>query len=339
MHPPVFRTRITELFGIRHPILAGGLMWLSDAAYVAGVVRAGGMGFLTPRSFPEPGAFARELERCTELTGGMPFGVNLNVSKVPSHNARVLEWLDQALRAGVRHFETAGQAPGELIDRIHAGGGVVIHKCPLLRHAISAERAGVDAIALVGMEAGGHPGPARLPTMVAGTLAARKLRVPLAIGGGIGTGEQVLAALTVGADAVVIGSRLLASEEIWAHRAYKDRIVAADEEASVVAFAGNVPMGGAWRVLDNATSREVRRREAAGAGTHAAFADIIAGSEARDGAYRAGDVERGMLSCGPAAVFTEAVEPIAAIIDTIMNEAVAAGRRMDRLALAETMSA
>ena len=339
MHPPVFRTRITELFGIRHPILAGGLMWLSDAAYVAGVVRAGGMGFLTPRSFPEPGAFARELERCAELTGGMPFGVNLNVSKVPSHNARVLEWLDQSLRAGVRHFETAGQAPGELIDRIHAGGGVVIHKCPLLRHAISAERAGVDAIALVGMEAGGHPGPARLPTMVAGTLAARKLRVPLAIGGGIGTGEQVLAALTVGADAVVIGSRLLASEEIWAHRAYKDRIVAADEEASVVAFAGNVPMGGAWRVLDNATSREVRRREAAGAGTHAAFADIIAGSEARDGAYRAGDVERGMLSCGPAAVFTEAVEPIAAIIDTIMNEAVAAGRRMDRLALAETMSA
>ena len=338
MHPTVFRTRITELFGIRHPILAGGLMWLSDAAYVAAVVRAGGMAFLTPRSFPEPGAFARELERCAELTGGMPFGVNLNVSKVAANNAKVLEWLELSLRAGVRHFETAGQAPGELIGRIHDGGGVVIHKCPLLRHAISAERAGVDAIALVGMEAGGHPGPARLPAMVAGTLAARRLKVPVAIGGGIGTGEQILAALTVGADAVVLGSRLLASEEIWAHQAYKDRIVTADEEASVVAFAGNVPMGGSWRVLDNAASREVRRREAAGAATHAAFADIIAGTESRDGAYRAGDIDRGMLSCGPAAVFTESVESIAVIIKTLLNEAMTARRRMDRLAVDEPSS-
>lgn len=339
MHAPAFRTRITELFGIRHPILAGGLMWLSDAAYVAAVVRAGGMAFLTPRSFPEPGAFGRELARCRELAGGLPFGVNLNVSKVPGHNARVAEWLDLSLRAGVRHFETAGQAPGELIGRIHAGGGVVIHKCPLLRHAISAERAGVDAIALVGMEAGGHPGPATLPAMVAGTLAARRLRVPLAIGGGIGSGEQVLAALAVGADAVVIGSRLLAAEEVWAHPAYKRRIVAADEDSSVVAFAGNVPMGGAWRVLDNATAREVRRREAAGATTHAAFADIIAGTEARDGAYRGGDTDRGMLSCGPAAAFTQAVEPVAAIIGTIMNEAVAARRRLDRLTAAEMANA
>lgn len=339
MHPPVFQTRITKLFGIRHPILAGGLMWLSDAAYVAAVVRAGGMAFLTPRSFPEPGAFARELERCRDLSGGLPFGVNLNISKVPAHNARVLEWLDLALDAGVRHFETAGQAPGEIVARIHVGGGLVIHKCPLLRHALSAEKAGVDAITLVGMEAGGHPGPAKLPAMVAAALAARSLTVPLAIGGGIGTGEQVLAVLAVGADAAVIGSRFLAAEEVWAHPAYKARIVAADEDASLVAFASNAPMGGAWRVLGNATAHEVLRREAAGARTHAEFADIIAGTEARNHAYREGEVERGMLSCGPAAAFVEKVEPMEEIIDGLMRQAVAAQRRLATLAIQRELTA
>ncbi|WP_431283595.1 NAD(P)H-dependent flavin oxidoreductase [Humitalea sp. 24SJ18S-53] len=333
MRDPIFRTRITELFGIRHPILGGGLMWLSDAAYVAGIVNAGGMAFLTPRSFPEDGAFAAELERCRALTGGKPFGVNLNISKVAASNRSVIEWLDLALRAGVRHFETAGNAPGDMIARIHAGGGVVIHKCPLLRHALNAEREGADAVAIVGMEAGGHPGPAELPTMLAGALAARRLRVPLAIGGGIGTGGQILAALAVGADAVVIGSRFLAAQEVWAHPAYKARVVAADERASVVAFGGNTPMGGAWRVMDNATAREVRRREAAGAATHDAFADIIRGTESRDGCYRGGDPERGMLSLGAAAVFTEAVEPLEAIIDQLIDEAGAARRRIDGLAV------
>jgi nitronate monooxygenase len=339
MHSPVFRTRITELFGIRHPVLAGGLMWLSDATYVAAVVRAGGMGFITPRSFPEPGAFARELARCRELTGGLPFGVNLNVSKVAGHNLKLDEWLDLSLRAGVRHFETVGNAPGDLIHRIHEAGGVAIHKCPLLRHALTAERAGADAVSIVGMEAGGHPGPAKYSSMVIAPLAVRSLRIPLVIGGGFGTGQQLLAALAVGAEGVVLGSRLLASEEIWAHPAYKERIVAADEDSSVVAFAGNLPMGGAWRVLDNETVREARRREAAGAATHAEYADIIGGTVSRDRAYRDGDVERGMLSCGPAAAFTEAVEPVEAIIDTIMSEAVAARHRLDHLCAAETADA
>lgn len=324
-----FRTRITDLFDIEHPILGGGLMWLSDAAYVSAIIRAGGMAFLTPRSFPEPGAFAAELGRCKSLCDGRDFGVNLTISKVRASNERVREWLALALQAGVRHFETAGMAPGELIDAIHAGGGLVIHKCPLLRHALNAERAGADAVALVGQEAGGHPGPAELPTMLAGALAASRLRVPFALGGGIGTGGQLLAALAVGADAVVMGSRFLASEEIWAHPAYKARVVGADERASVVAFADNAQMGGAWRVLENATAREVRRREAEGARTHDAFADLLRGTESRDGCYRGGDPDRGMLSCGPAAVFAEKVEPVAAIIAQMLREAGAARHRLD----------
>jgi nitronate monooxygenase len=329
---PVFRTRITELLGIRHPILGGGLMWLSDARYVAAVVRAGGMAFLTPRSFPEPGAFARELERCRELTEGLPFGVNLNISRAPGGNNLLPEWLRLSLAAGVRHFETVGMAPGELIARIHEAGGIVIHKCPLLRHALSAERAGADAVAIVGMEAGGHPGSAELPSMLAGALAAPRLRVPLAIGGGIGTGQQLVAALAVGADAVVMGSRFLAADEMWPHPAYKARVVEADETSSMVAFAGNARMGGAWRVLGNEAAREVRRREAAGATQHAEFVDIIRGTEAREGCYRDGDTERGMLSLGPAAAFVERVEPVQEILDRILDEATQALGRLSGLA-------
>jgi len=330
MHPPIFRTRITELFGIRHPILAGGLMWLSDARYVAAVVRAGGMAFLTPRSFPEPGAFARELELCREMTGGLPFGVNLNVSRVEGHNLRLDDWLDLSLRAGVRHFETVGRAPGDLIHRIHAAGGVAIHKCPLLRHAFNAERAGADAICIIGVEAGGHPGAAVLGSLVVAPMAARRLSVPLVIGGGIGTGEGILAALAAGADGVLIGSRFLAAEEVWAHPNYKERIVAADQDSSVLTFAGTHPMG-SWRVLANETSREVLRREAAGAARHEEFADLIGGTKSRDHVYRDGEVERGMLSCGPAAAFAHAVEPMEAIIDTLMEEAVAARKRLSGL--------
>ncbi|MFH5926836.1 NAD(P)H-dependent flavin oxidoreductase [Roseomonas xinghualingensis] len=330
MHPPVFRTRITELFGIRHPILAGGLMWLSDANYVAAVVRAGGMAFLTPRSFPETGAFARELVRCRELTEGLPFGVNLNVSKVEGHNLKLDEWLDLSLRAGVRHFETVGRAPGDLIHRIHAAGGIAIHKCPLLRHAFNAERAGADAICIIGVEAGGHPGAAVLGSMVVAPMAARQLSVPLVIGGGIGTGDGILAALASGAEGVVLGSRLLAAEEVWAHPAYKERIVAAEQDSTLLTFSGAHPMG-SWRVLENETSREVLRRETAGARDYAAFSDLIGGTKSRDHAYRDGEVERGMLSCGPAAAFTRAVEPMETIIDTLISEAVAARRRLERL--------
>ncbi len=337
-HAQVFRTRITELFGIRHPVLAGGLMWLADAPYVAAVVNAGGMGFITSRSFATPEDFRAELVRCRELTRGRPFGVNLSTSR---HTAvPLMDYLAIAQQEGVRHFETAGRAPADdLIAAIRAGGGIVIHKVPLLRHALTAERLGVDAVTLVGMECGGHPGAnTEMPAMLGGAIAAERLRIPFAIGGGVGTGRQLLAALALGADAVTIGTRFIAAAEVSAHPAYKQRIVEAGEEDNLVAFGGNQAMGGAWRVLANATAQEVRRREAAGLGTHADFADLIAGTLSRDACYRGGDAERGMLSMGPSACFIDRVEPIGAIMDRLIADAVAARARLDGLmpAMAQT---
>jgi nitronate monooxygenase len=245
-----------------------------------------------------------------------------------------MTYLDAALAAGVRHFETAGRAPADdLIRRIKDAGGVVIHKVPLLRHALTAERLGVDAVAIVGMECGGHPGAnTDMPAMLGGALAAGRLTIPYAIGGGIGSGQQIVAALAVGADAVVLGTRFLAGAEVTAHPAYKARMVAAGEDDHIVCFARNTPLGGAWRVLNNATAREVRARESQGLTAHENFAELTTGTLQRDAAYARGDVEAGMLSMGPAVAFIDQSEPIAAIMDRLMGEAAAALNRLDTLA-------
>ncbi len=330
----MFRTRITDLFGIRHPILAGGLMWLADAHYVAAVVNAGGMGFITSRSSPTLDAFQEQLRLCSALTQGQPFGVNLSTSR---HSAvPLMDYLRTAQDMGVRFYETSGRAPSdELIAAIKQAGGVVIHKVPLVKHALTAERIGVDAVAIVGMECGGHPGiNTDLPAMLSGAIAADRLRIPFAIGGGIGSGRQILAALAQGADAVMLGTRLTAAEEVTAHPAYKQRVVDADETSSVVAFAGNEPLGGAWRVLANKTALEVRRREAEGQRHYEAFADLMAGSLTAQGCYTQGDVDLGLVSLGPAACFVDRVEPMQAIMDRLMAEAGAYHKRLDGLAVA-----
>lgn len=319
----VVRTRITELLGIRHPILGGGLMWLSDADYVAALVNAGCMGFITPRSFDDDKAFSAALERCEQLTGGRPFGVNLTLSARPEANAGVERWMAIALAHGVRHFETAGYAPHALIGRLHEAGAVVVHKASNIRHAQAAQAAGADAVALVGMEEGGHPGANELPTLLMGALAADRVQVPLLVGGGIGHGRQVAAALTQGADGVVMGTRFLVSREINAHADYKAHLVDCDEHATVRVLH---TLGNTWRVLRNDTAIAVAEIERRGAADHAAFGDLIAGRHARDHAYARGDWQRGMLSLGPAVGFADRIEPLADIVDALMAQTLAALR-------------
>lgn len=308
-----WRTRITELFGIRLPVLAGGLMWLSDATYVAAVVRAGAMGFMTPRSFPID-AFEEQLAACARLSGGRPFGVNLTLSSRAAANDCVPQQLEVALRAGVRHFETVGPSPGRLIDRIHAEGGVVIHKCASVEHALKAEAAGADAIALVGMEAGGHPGMNPLPASMLCAMALERLHKPLALGGGIGTSRQVAAALALGCEAVVIGTRLLACDEVTIHPRYRKRLVDSDARDSVTVLRST---GNPWRVLDNATARTVAALERGGATRYEEFGELVLGVTGRDGAYRAGDPDRGLLSMGPAIGFVDRPETIASAIESL----------------------
>lgn len=313
-----WRTRITALFGIRYPVLAGGLMWLSDAPYVAALVRAGAMAFMTPRSFDSLQAFGLELDRCLALSGGHPFGVNLTLSSRGEANQDVPGQLETALAAGVRHFETVGPSPGPLIERIHAAGGVVIHKASTVAHALKAQAQGADALALVGPEAGGHPGMNELPASMLCAYALEQVERPLAWGGGIGSGRQIAAALALGCDAVVIGSRLLACDEVSAHPSYKERLLASGAADSVMTLRST---GNPWRVLANATAREVQRLEAGGLNTYPDFGELARGRTGRDAAYRDGDPERGLLSLGPAIGFVREREPVACVLQALMAQA------------------
>lgn len=312
-----FRNRITELFGIHHPILLGGMHHLGRSGLVAGMVNSGAMGFITPRSFDNLAAYRADLRSCRDLTHGQAFGVNLTISRRSEFNRDIAAWIEIALEEGVRHFESAGSSPEHIVAPIHTGGGVLLHKCPSVRHALSAERLGVDAVALVGMEEGGHPGANQLSTFVTGAVAVQRLRVPVVLGGGIGCGAQIAAAMALGAEGVLMGSRFMVASEAEMHEAVKQRIVEVDEHGSIPILG---TLNDTWRVLDNATAREVQRMEASGARRHGDFGDLILSSRTRERVYRDGQVDEGLVSLGPAGGFADVIEPVGFIVARLVRE-------------------
>jgi len=325
---PIFRTRITQLFGIKHPLLMGGMMYLSDASAVSAVVNAGAMGFITARSFRTVAEFRDELQECKALTAGKPFGVNLTLSRRIGFDNSISDLLSTALAEGVRFYETAGVLPSEIIGPVHEAGGKLIHKCPRIRHALSAERLGVDAVALVGMDEGGHPGKNELSSFSQAAHAVGRVKIPLVIGGGIGHGRQIAAALAMGMDGVVIGSRFTVASEITAHENYKRRIVEVDEDCSTTALSS---LGDTWRVLINDTVREVQRLESQGARKHEDFGDLIRGYLTKKHCYSRGEWQTGMISISSAAGFADAIEPAGDIIERLMRDAAAATERLASL--------
>ena len=327
MRASVFDTRITRLFGIRHPILCGGLMWLADGRYVAAVVNAGCMGFITARSFPDVGAFGAELDVCAALTEGKPFGVNISVSRQPGVNEMLKPHVDLLCERGVRFVETSGSSPSHILPQLHEAGVKVLHKVPAVRYALAAQRDGVDAIAVVGAECGGHPGFMMVGSMIQGTLGPMKLDVPVVLGGGIGTGRQVAAALMMGCDGVLLGTRMVVSEEIWAHPDYKRRVVEGDGSDSAVVMQ---LFKRHHRVLDNEAARAVMDLERRGVEDFSAYEPHVRGTRTRE-AYASGDVRQGMLDYGQAACFATAVEPVEAIVDGLIDDAAAAMRRFEGL--------
>src|SRR5581483_8307514 len=187
MREPLFKTRLTELLGIRHPILCGGMgPGVSDARYVAAVVNAGGMGFIMAMGWDDPEAFRAELRKCRELTGGKPFGVNLYISRQPGALQRAERQVKILCEEAVTCVETAGASPEPLIPALREAGIRILHKVPAVRYAMTAQRLGVDAVIIVGAECGGHPGVYQIGSMVQAAHAAQVLDIPVVIGGGIG---------------------------------------------------------------------------------------------------------------------------------------------------------
>jgi nitronate monooxygenase len=317
---PHLDTRLTRLMGIEKPILCGGLMWLATAEYVAAVVRAGAMGYLTPRSYPDLAAVRDALRRCAVLCEGRAFGANLYISARPEQNEELDAWVDLIIAEGVRHVETAGYSPTRILPRLKDAGCTVMHKATTVRHAAAAAAAGADAVTMIGAECGGHPGQGDLPAMLLAARALDVLDVPVIVGGGIGSGRQLAAALAMGADGVLLGTRMLVADEIWAHHTYKDHIVGLDENATTTVLRS---LGNTYRCLANDTAAEVRRLEAEGVRDYDVLRPHVGGAAQRT-AYETGDSRHGILSLGPAAAWCDRTEPAAAILNRLVTDAVAA---------------
>ena len=328
MRPQSFQTRITEMLGIRHPILCGGLgPAVSDARYVAAVVNAGGMGFIVAAGFPDPDEFRDKFRTCLELTGGNGFGLNLYLWRLAGGLARFADHYRILAEEKVSCVETAGASPEALIPQLKEAGITVIHKVPAVKYALTAERIGADAVIVIGNDCGGHPGIFGIGSMVQAAHAPAAIGIPVVIGGGIGTGRQMAGALAMGADGVIMGTRMMVAEELWVHRNYKQFVADADGTESVVV---KTAIRDHHRVLNNASARAVAQLDAANTIDFEEYRPHVMGRLATE-SYRSGDWSKGMLDFGPAAVFANSIQPVEAIFDEMLDDAAAALARLNRL--------
>lgn len=288
--PPRIETPLTRLTGIRLPIVQGGMQWVGRAALASAVSNAGGLGLLTALTQPTPEDLAREIERCRAMTD-QPFGVNLTI--LPTRTPPPYEaYLQAAIDGGVTVLETAGMIPPEFFARAKAAGMIILHKCTTVRHALSAERKGVDIISIDGFEAAGHPGEEDVGGLVLVPAAVRRLSIPVIASGGIADGAGLAAALALGAAGVNMGTRFCATQEAPIHPAIKAALVQASESDTRLIFR---TLRNTGRVLGNAVSEKVIAIENRSGG--AAFEDIahlVAGSRGRT-ALETGDVDGGLV--------------------------------------------
>jgi nitronate monooxygenase len=309
------KTRFTETFGIRHPIVQGGMQWVGKAELVAAVANAGALGFVTALTQPTPEALTKEIARTRELTD-QPFGVNLTIlpAITPPPYA---EYRQAIIEAGITIVETAGHRPQEHVDHFKQHGIKVIHKCTAVRHALSAERMGVDAISIDGFECAGHPGEDDVPGLVLIPAAANKVKVPMIASGGIGDARGLVAALALGADGVNMGTRFCATQEAPIHHAFKQRMVENDERATNLIFR---TLHNTARVIRNAVSDEVVAIERKGGATFADVQHLVAGKRGA-AAMAEGDVDGGIWTAGMVQGLIDDIPTVAELIDRIIAEA------------------
>tara|TARA_B100002003_G_scaffold240223_1_gene260527 strand:- start:32 stop:1003 length:972 start_codon:yes stop_codon:yes gene_type:complete len=309
------KTRVTELLGTQYPIIQGGMQWVGRAEMASAVSNAGGLGILTALTQPTPDALAAEIARCREMTD-KPFGVNLTIFPT-AQPVPYEEYLDAALGNGVKVIETAGRSPKEFIGKIHEAGGKVVHKCTSVRHALSAERAGVDAISIDGFEAAGHPGEDDVGGLILFPAAARAVKVPLIASGGIGDGATMAAAFALGAEGINMGTRFCATQEAPIHENIKKAIVEAGERDTILIFRTFRNTG---RVLKNAVSEEVVSIETRPGG--AEFGDVhalVAGARGR-AALESGEVNDGLVWASQVCGLIDDIPTCAELIERMVSE-------------------
>jgi len=321
------KTRITELFGIQHPIIQGGMHFVGLAELAAAVSNAGGLGVITGLTQRTPELLAGEIAKCHGMTD-KPFGVNLTF--LPSLNPPDYPgYVKAIIDGGVKIVETAGNNPQAWLPALKEAGIKVIHKCTSVRHSLKAQSIGCDAVSVDGFECGGHPGEDDVPNFILLPRAGETLTIPFVASGGMADARSLVAALAMGADGMNLGTRFIATQEAPVHEHVKQAIVAASELDTRLIMR---PLRNTERVLDNpAVDRLLEKEKTLGASIK--FADII---EEVAGVYPAvmqrGEMDAGAWSCGMVVGLIHDIPTCKELIDRIMSEAEAIIRgRLEKL--------
>jgi NAD(P)H-dependent flavin oxidoreductase YrpB (nitropropane dioxygenase family) len=310
----MIRTRFTEMFGVAHPIVQGGMQWVGRAELTSAVANAGALGFLTALTQPTPEDLVREIARCREMTD-KPFGVNLTL--LPTLIPRNYDaYIDAIIDSGIKIVETAGRSPVPYLPKFKAAGVKIIHKCTSVRHGLSAEKAGVDCISMDGFECAGHPGEDDVPNLVLLPAAANVIKIPMLASGGFADARGLVAALALGCEGMNMGTRFMATREAPIHQKVKEAIVANDERSTALILRS---LKNTARVFGNAVARQAIELEHAGKGI-AEIGPIVAGAKGRV-VYETGDLEHGIWSAGTSMGLVQDIPTCRELVERIVAEA------------------
>ena len=312
----MIKTKITEMFGIEHPIIQGGMHYVGFAEMASAVANAGGLGIITGLTQKTPDDLANEIAKCHDMTD-KPFGVNLTFLpgfQEPDYPG----YIEAIIKGGVRIVETAGRSPEAYMPDLKGAGIKVIHKCTSVRHSLKAEKIGCDAVSVDGFECGGHPGEDDIPNMILPPRAAEELSIPFVASGGMGNGQQLAAALSMGADGINMGTRFIATKEAPVHDNVKEALVAASELDTELIMR---PLRNTERVLSNGAVSKILEKEKA-LGDDIQITDII---DEVAGVYpkimQEGTMDAGAWSCGMVAGLIHDVPTCKELVERIVSDA------------------
>jgi NAD(P)H-dependent flavin oxidoreductase YrpB (nitropropane dioxygenase family) len=311
----MLKTRVTELFGIERPIVQGGLMWIARAELAAAVANAGGIGFMTALTFPEAELLRAEIRKCRQMTDN-PFGVNLTF--LPSlRPVDYPAYIDVCIEEGIKFIETAGRNPEPYMEQLKSAGIKVVHKCTSVRHAVKAEKIGCDVVSIDGFEAAGHPGEDDVTSLILIPLTRDAIRLPIIASGGFADGRGLVGCLGLGADAMNMGTRFVATKEAPLHENVKQALIHHSERDTRLIMR---TLRNTERVLHNQTVDKVLEIERKG---HTRIEDIVpyvsglVGKEMLED----GDMEKGVLSAGQSMGLVRDIPTCRELLDRIMAEA------------------
>lgn len=321
----MFNTRITEMLGVQYPILQGGMQWLAKAELVSAVSNAGGLGFITAVSFATVAELRAEIHKTRDMTD-KPFGVNVSMLPAIMPGDLTDAFIELVCEENIPVIETAGRNPEQYVPKLKSAGVKLFHKVPAVRFAHKAQAVGADAVIVVGFECGGHPGLDDVPSLIVLPKAASELDIPVIAAGGFCDGRGLVAALALGAEAVLMGTRFMAVSESPMHDNFKQWMVHAQETDTMVVERS---IRNAARIMKNEAARTVAQLEAEGA-TLEQLLPVISGKVGRE-AYLSGDIDLGTIACGQVVGRIREIKSAQELIDGIIEEACAIVERLHGL--------